>query len=396
MRIAFIGHKGTPAKYGGIERWVEEVAVRLAERGHKVTSFARSHYSDSVKNYRGIEIVRLPSIRTKSLENPTHTMLSTLCATFRGFDVLHFQNVGPSVFALLPWLLRRKIVVTVHALDQRQAKWSGLGAKFLAIGERTAYGFASKTTSVSKTIAGYYRDSFRKTIVPLHPGIDPDGEIDETVLGKFGLRPGGYVLSVGRIIRDKNFLNLIEAHRRAETGLKLVIAGDADESEREHLESLRRAAGTDVVFTGFAYEKQLRALYRGCKLYVHPSKQEGLSLSILEAIAQSRCVLASLTPENFEALTGESFEALADSASEDEKRAAASLAGTLNLEGMFDLPGGFAFAPNDVDALASALKILSRAETTVSEKGASAKLFALRTYSWDTLVDSLEQIYRSI
>ena len=36
MRIAMIGQKGLPATYGGIEKHVEEVAIRLAARGHEV------------------------------------------------------------------------------------------------------------------------------------------------------------------------------------------------------------------------------------------------------------------------------------------------------------------------------------------------------------------------
>jgi len=41
MRIAFIGQKGIPATYGGVEDFTEEVAVRLAQRGHRVTVYCR-------------------------------------------------------------------------------------------------------------------------------------------------------------------------------------------------------------------------------------------------------------------------------------------------------------------------------------------------------------------
>ncbi len=44
MKIATIGQKDLPATYGGVKRHVEELAVRLVERGHDVTVFTRPHY----------------------------------------------------------------------------------------------------------------------------------------------------------------------------------------------------------------------------------------------------------------------------------------------------------------------------------------------------------------
>ena len=40
MKIAMIGQKGMPALWGGIERHVEELAIRLAAKGHAVLCFA--------------------------------------------------------------------------------------------------------------------------------------------------------------------------------------------------------------------------------------------------------------------------------------------------------------------------------------------------------------------
>jgi hypothetical protein len=45
MKIAFIGQKGIPAKSGGVEKHVEQIAIRLAKEGHEVYAYVRNHYT---------------------------------------------------------------------------------------------------------------------------------------------------------------------------------------------------------------------------------------------------------------------------------------------------------------------------------------------------------------
>ena len=41
LRIALVGTRGVPARYGGFETCVEEVGARLVERGHDVLVYCR-------------------------------------------------------------------------------------------------------------------------------------------------------------------------------------------------------------------------------------------------------------------------------------------------------------------------------------------------------------------
>ena len=49
MKIAMIGQRGVPATFGGIERHVEELGARLAERGHEVVVFCRHGYGEDAR-----------------------------------------------------------------------------------------------------------------------------------------------------------------------------------------------------------------------------------------------------------------------------------------------------------------------------------------------------------
>ena len=84
MRIALLGTRGIPARYGGFETFAEEISVRLAERGHEVTVYCRERHPERV--YRGVRLRYLPTIRHKYLDTVAHTALSTADLLFRRFE----------------------------------------------------------------------------------------------------------------------------------------------------------------------------------------------------------------------------------------------------------------------------------------------------------------------
>ena len=85
LSVALIGSRGIPARYGGYETLMEELAVRLLARGFRVTVYCRSHSTPrSLRSWRGARLVVLPTIRTKHLDTPVHTFLACLHAAAAG------------------------------------------------------------------------------------------------------------------------------------------------------------------------------------------------------------------------------------------------------------------------------------------------------------------------
>src|SRR3954468_23044857 len=74
VRIAMVGTRGVPARYGGFETAVEEVGRRLVARGHEVTVYCRSE--DRTPEYAGMRRVVLPALRMRTAETLSHTALS--------------------------------------------------------------------------------------------------------------------------------------------------------------------------------------------------------------------------------------------------------------------------------------------------------------------------------
>ncbi len=100
MKIAMIGQKGIPTQFGGIERHVEELAVRLGRMRHEVIVYTRAWYAAPRARFsKGVRTVATPTIKSKHLDAVVHTLTSTVHAIRSGVDIIHYHGVGPSLLA---------------------------------------------------------------------------------------------------------------------------------------------------------------------------------------------------------------------------------------------------------------------------------------------------------
>ncbi|HKC70038.1 MAG TPA: DUF1972 domain-containing protein, partial [Terriglobales bacterium] len=97
MRIAILGTRGIPARYGGFETLAEQLANRLAERGHLVTVYCRRPFTRPDDVLRpGVKRVILPTISRKHFDTIFNTFLSVFHVSFSDADAVLLCNVGNS------------------------------------------------------------------------------------------------------------------------------------------------------------------------------------------------------------------------------------------------------------------------------------------------------------
>ena len=136
MRIALIGTRGVPARYGGFETAVEEVGQRLVQQGHRVTVYGRSTGDETPREYLGMNLVTLPALRAKTLETLSHTALSAahLGAT-RRHDVAFVFNAANAPF--VPLIRQRGTAVALHVdgLEWKRDKWGAFGRRYYRAAE---------------------------------------------------------------------------------------------------------------------------------------------------------------------------------------------------------------------------------------------------------------------
>lgn len=320
MKIALVGSRGIPARYSGFEQFYEQLAVRLAERGHKVTVYNRSHVTKDVgREYRGVRIVLLPSIATKHLDTITHTTLSSLHALSQRYDIVYYCIVGNSPLIWLPRIAGSRVLINVDGEDWSRPKWSGFARAYQKWCEKVACRLAHIVIADAKGILTRYRDMYRHeaVFVPYGAAIQTTmrvaGTHDATPepLTRYGLRPDDYIFYVGRLVPENAIDLLIRAFRRVKTRKKLVIVGDAPYVDT-FKDSLYELAKDDnrVVFTGYAFGVDYAHLSANAYCSVQPSGIEGTRPALLDQMGFGNCVLVRNSPVNMEVISacGRSFD----------------------------------------------------------------------------------------
>ncbi|MBA2565172.1 MAG: glycosyltransferase family 4 protein [Gemmatimonadetes bacterium] len=357
MSVAFIGGRGVGGKYGGIETFYENVAPRLAARGHRVTVYCRSHFTPASHALPGVRLLRLPGLLNKHLDTPVHTTLSTAHAALSRYDVIHYHALGSSLVAWTPRLTGTRTVTTVHGLDWQRAKWGRVARGVLKAGEWASVHAPNRTVAVSRHLAAHLSGKYGRRVDAVPNGVDLVEIPPPDALARFGLEPGGYFLFAGRLSAEKGCDTLIRAHRELAGERPLVIAGGGIEKEYEA--ALRREASERVLFTGYVDSGTLAALYAHAFLFVLPSYMEGLSIALLEAMSYGCPVAASDIPENRE-VVGEA---------------------------------GFTFPAGDWQRLRDLLAELTADPERVRAAGEAGRRHVLATFSWERVVDGLERVY---
>lgn len=314
MKIAFIGQKGIPALSGGVEKHVQELSTHLRSLGHEVTVYTRPQYTSPDKRFfQGVRLISLPSIPTKHLDAISHTLLATIHALFQGYDVIHFQSIGPSVLAFIPRILKpsARVIATFHSRDYFHKKWNAFARLCLKAAEFFTCHIPEQTIAVSEHLAAYAKNFYHCDAIAIPNGAEVVPADNQAVLGRYGLRPGQYFFSASRLVEHKGIHYLIKAFMELEdttklpNNYKLVITGThAYTPDYEKYLKVMAAARPNIVFTGELTGEPLMTLFTQAGIFVQPSEDEGLSVALLEAMAYGLPTIVSSIPANVELARG--------------------------------------------------------------------------------------------
>lgn len=379
FKIAFIGQKGIPCSQGGVERHVEELSVRLANNGHEVFVYTRPYFvPKEYKKYENVNLISLPSLRTKNLDAISHTFISTLHAITKRVDIIHYQGVGPSLLTWLPKLFNRKIkvIATVHSADWEHQKWSLFAQYMLKLGTKFACKFADEALAVSRGLQKYCLAKCKTDVTYIPNGVadfTKNTKSENQVLKTFDLKYNKYILVVSRLVKHKGIHYLIDAFKTIKDAgkfknYKLVIVGSTafTENYQQFLQRLTKNRN-DIVFTGTQTGADLDSLFRNAYLYCQPSESEGLPIAVLEAMAYGKAVLISNIDENMELIHGNSST------------------GAI----------GFDFENKNVLDLTNKLEILLKNSDVVKSVGKKAKEYVKLYYNWEEITARTERLYKS-
>ncbi len=222
----------------------------------------------------------------------------------RRASVVHAHGDAAAILAL-PLLGRRPSVWTTHGLHLlRRAQ--GPAARAVVAGARAAVA----RTSVTLCCSAAERSELSALVPPaLHSRlavvpngiapISPDAGLRAAARAELGLAPGvAAALFLGQLEERKDPLTAVRAARSAVSGgapLELLVAGEGPLAAQVH-----DAAGPGVRALGFRSDPE--RLLAAADIFVLPSRREGISFAVLEAMGHGLAMVVADGPGNPEAV----------------------------------------------------------------------------------------------
>jgi glycosyltransferase involved in cell wall biosynthesis len=362
VRIALLGTRGIPARYGGFETFAEELSTRLVARGHQVTVYCRERSSE--KSYRGVHLQYLPTIRHKYLDTVAHTFLSTLhLLTYRvlgyRFDAALYCNGANALFTIWPRWSGMPVALNVDGIERKRKKWNRLAKAWYLVSERLSTFCPTAVVTDARAIQDYYRDRYGKASVFIPYGAEIGALGTADVLKELGLEPQRYFLYVSRMEPENRALEVRQAFETVSTPFRLALIGDAPYA-REYIRHVRQTLDERVLAPGAIYGQGYHELQSHCYAYVHATEVGGTHPALIEAMGRGALVLYRNTPEN------------------------AEVAGD----------AGIPFEPEELAAKMRLALDMPEAEREAFRQKALERVRA--HYSWDAVTDAYERLLRSL
>ncbi len=359
MKIAILGTRGIPARYGGFETLADELSRRLVERGHEVTVYCRKPFTTPEDVYdQRIRRVILPTIRDKHFDTLFHGLLSTFHVIFTDVDAILICNVANAPYAWIPRLFGKPTALNVDGLDRKRRKWNFFGQSFLYLCEVLAAFTPTRLVTDALAVQQYYERRYRKESDMIAYGAEPPASSHD--VSQFGLQSRQYILYVARLEPENNPELVIRAYRDVPTEWPLIVVG-GNTYRPEYERKLQEIADRRVLFTGPVYGDGYWALQKNAGLFVFAGEIGGIHPALVEAMAAGNAILYLDTPANRETAgdAGTAFQATARDLSD-------KINGVISDASMLE-------------------ELRSAARSRAKEK-----------YGWEHVVDSYERLFRDM
>jgi glycosyltransferase involved in cell wall biosynthesis len=356
LRIALLLESDGP---GGAERMLILLAEAMRQRGHHVVPVGPAEgtgWLASQFRARGFE----PEVfRLRRPVDPLCVVGIARLLERHRIDVAHSHEFSMAVYGAAA----ARMTGVPHMITMHGGLYFGFRRR-----RRAALRWAVRASNRIVAVSDATREDLRRMLRAPRLEVDvvlngvPEQAGDrERARRELGLADTEVLLlAVGSLYRVKGHDLLIEALALlgAEPAWRLVIAGQGDEEASLRRLARQRGIGDRVSFLG--YREDVSDLLAAADVYVMPSRSEGMPLALLEAMFAGRAVVASAV--------GGIPDALGQS--------------------------GVLVPPEDVEALASALRRLLAHDEERSMLGVSAAKTAAARFGVEAMADAYEERYQ--
>jgi glycosyltransferase involved in cell wall biosynthesis len=307
MKILMVSPQYKPI-VGGYERAAERLSVALVERGHSVTVASERRSLDWARREmeNGVEVRRW-----FCMYRPKLHIVTSLAALFwfllrkgRGFQIWHVHQYGlhAALAVVMSKVLRRPVILKLTSSNQQGISRTLSQGRFPRLVTALHIRVSAIVALTRETAAE--AEAFgipASRIAVLGNGVDtqtyrPRSAAQRLALRReLGLVAPHCLVSVGRLARAKNVAGLLTAWSlaapRLGDGWQLVIVGDGPLQATLLEQCVALGLSDSVRWAG--YQSNISDWIGAADAYVMASDSEGLSNSMLEAMATGLAVLTT-------------------------------------------------------------------------------------------------------
>lgn len=297
MRILYVL---TSLGIGGAERQTLALARRMADRGHQVRFMALRRLPEEWP----APIASAPLLidhldqRKSPLSAARGLLQARRCVRAFRPDVVHSHGFHANIFArLLRTIAPVPILIsTVHNVYE--------GGRIRMLAYRLTDRLSTRTTLVSEPAATRFlrlkaispqRSIVLRNAIEL-PEFNPDPLRRAAIRQTMNAEDSFIWLAAGRIVPAKDYPNLLRAFAlvlRQFPQSQLWIAGEDREGNQASLQALARELCIENAIRWLGLRRDLAALFNAADAFVLSSAWEGMPLSLAEAMAMARPVVAT-------------------------------------------------------------------------------------------------------
>ena len=224
------------------------------------------------------------TIPIKGLKNPSFMISSFLRTRFKkDQDIVHAHNI-PSALAMKN--IPGKKVLSIHGIFSQQIDelHGKTAASISSRYEKNALKWADAITVVSKEAYDHYSKLGYK-VFQVPNAIDVS-TIDSSSDRKYKKQ----VIFAGRLSREKGINSLVGIAKKLPNDVHVIILGTGPEEQK--INDLTKTH-KNIHYLGYKKKEETISLIRGSDILIQPSLREGISSSLLEAMACKTVIIAS-------------------------------------------------------------------------------------------------------
>ncbi len=305
LKIAIIGSRGIPAKYGGFETFVDEISKRLVAQGYEIHVSCEGRSTPKIPVYNGVYLFYFPLKPFCRVIYETIYDIYCLIKSSFTCNYIYMLGYGAGFFFFIPKIFGKKLFVNVDGIEWRRDKYNKIEKLILYLSEIFAVHFSDVIIADSTEIKKYIESKHGKNAVYISYGVEqPPIELwNSSKLKEISndnnftsLESNSYYLVVARLEPENNIHVIVEGFLLSNTTRKLIIVGNFLSKKYEHSiqKIIKELNGNDrIIFTKGIYKKDLLNMLRqNCFAYIHGHCAGGTNPSLLEAMVMRTIIIA--------------------------------------------------------------------------------------------------------